>query len=467
MPLAMDDLRKTTVSRKDKRRFVVPQLLETADDLELCADFCRYFAQLTQKQRTQKDYSEQYLTERAGGDFKLVRGLTTAFLRFYSWEGQVFTDKVGPEEYARLQKFDLLNPSALRLALYDYVNSALMNGFAGASAWERSETLDLFAAGMGLKPEQIEELLWLDGEENARLTLRRRKDGELFRPPTAAEVARHYNRLAIETLLYNSSEIIFGLGQALPALLIKRIGYLSKVYHIPYDLEYNALGEIQLRLYGPAEAFGPPTKHGERLASLAFAILALDRKLADPTAARSLREEAEAYSGPHTTILEAKPIKTRSGTKLATPVRTAIAQIYLRDKLYHFDLLSFAHTFRRLDEEEEANTGTGNEVREAQVVYKPVEKNHPENDFDSSVEESFYAEFKALGREGQTTGWQLEREPEALAVPEENLLFIPDFALSRGKRRVWLEIIGFWTPAYRIRKLEKLEKLKRRGGFDL
>ncbi|MEI6045692.1 MAG: hypothetical protein WCS37_15200 [Chloroflexota bacterium] len=27
MPLAMDDLRKTTVSRKDKRRFVVPQLL--------------------------------------------------------------------------------------------------------------------------------------------------------------------------------------------------------------------------------------------------------------------------------------------------------------------------------------------------------------------------------------------------------------------------------------------------------
>ena len=54
----------------------------------------RYFAQLAGDRRTQKDYSQQYLTERAGGDFKLARGLTTALLRFYSWESQDFSGKL-------------------------------------------------------------------------------------------------------------------------------------------------------------------------------------------------------------------------------------------------------------------------------------------------------------------------------------------------------------------------------------
>ena len=487
MPLALDDLRKKTVaSRKDKRRYVIPQLLENPAEIELCRDFCDYFGLLIKDGRTQKDFSEQYLTERAGGDFKLARGLTAAMLRFYGWENQVFSDKIGPEECARLQEIGLSNSSALRLALYDYVNSSPMSGFGGTTAWERYDTLDLFGAGIGLEPDKLEELLWLDNEENARLGLRRRKDGELFRPPTGPEVARQYNRLAIQTLLYNSSEIIFGLGQTLPAQLIKRIGYFSKEFHIPYDLDYNALGEIQLRLYGPAEAFGPPTKHGERLARLAFIILALANKIGDPEAERAALPEAEPYSGPRTTIFDEKkpkPGKTsRKKTAVASPLRSAIALVHLRDKLYHFDLLSLSHTLQREEAEEipavdvnEAQalppatiTQSGNLILEAKAPYhpKPVISN-PSQDFDSSVEARFYAEFTALEREGQTAGWQLEREPEALAVPEENMIFIPDFALRRGKRRVWLEIIGFWTPAYRARKLEKLEKLKRKGDLDL
>jgi predicted nuclease of restriction endonuclease-like RecB superfamily len=357
-----------------------------------------------------------------------------------------------------------------------------MSGFGGSTEWERGETLELFSAGLGFEPGQVEELLWLDAEENDRLVLRRRKDGESFRPPTPGEVARQYNRLAIETLLYNSSEIIFGLGQTLPAALIKRIGFFSKEFRIPYDLEYNALAEVQLRLYGPAEAFGPPTKHGERLARMAFIILALANKISDPEI--QAIENEEDFAGPHTTILDEKPAKTGKKVTIkpgvsASPLRSAIAVVHLRDKVYNFDLLSFAHTIRRVDEESTdaaANSASPDanaavpEIRETKASYKAVPQlpaATPDAEFDSSVEARFYHEFAALEREGQTAGWRLEREPEALALPEENLLFIPDFALLRGKRRVWLEIIGFWTPAYRARKLEKLGKLKKKGGLDL
>lgn len=474
MPLSLDDLRKsTTANRKDKRRYVVPQLLENSEETSLCEDFCRYFAQIAQDGRTQKDFSEQYLTERATGDFKLARGLITAMLRYYSWESQTFSDKLAMAEVERLQEIGLSNPSTLRLALYDYVNQSPMSGFAGSTEWERADTLDLFAAGIGFEPDKVEELLWLDAEENAKLKLRRRKDGELFRVPDGAEVARHYNRLAIETLLYNSTEINFNLGQNLPVALMKRIGYFCKDLRIPYDLEYNSVGEIQLRLYGPAEAFGPPTKHGEKLARLAFIVLALSKKAISGEWLEG--GEGESYEGPRTTILDEKPAKTtkKSSTKKgekASPIRSAIASVVLRDKLYHFDLQNYAHTFARPEETEEIATeataetpaiATPNAIRETKASYSVT------SDFDSSVEARFYEEFSALEREGQTTGWQLEREPEAVAVPEENLLFIPDFGLRRGKRRVLLEIIGFWTPAYRARKLEKLEKLKRRGGFDL
>ncbi len=488
MPLSFDDLRKTTITgRKDKRRFVLPKLLETPGEIELCEDFCLYYANLEKEKRTQKDFSLQFLTERAEGDFKLARGLNTAMLRYYTWESQIFKDKLSPAECNRLESLGLPHPSSVRLALYDYVNQLPMNGFGGATEWERGETLELFGAGIGLEPEQVEELTWLDAEENARLALRRRKDGELFHPPSGPELARHYNRLAIETLLYNSSEIIFGLGQNIPALLIKRIGFLSRELRVPYDLEYNALGEVQLRLYGPPEAFGPPTKHGERLSRLAFTVLALGRKLEDPEIEKA-NAEATIFQGPRTTIFDKKTKKANTSKQPGqknpapySPLRSALGLVHLRDKAYHFDLLNLAKSYTRPQQEEEVEeiptnltastelekTPERNGLKETRAVYSVNEKPKTPEDFDSSVEAQFFKAFSALQREGQTTGWQIEREPEALAVPNENLLFIPDFALRRGKRQVWLEIVGFWTPSYRARKIEKLEKLKRRGGIEL
>jgi hypothetical protein len=62
-------------------------------------------------------------------------------------------------------------------------------------------------------------------------------------------------------------------------------------------------------------------------------------------------------------------------------------------------------------------------------------------------------------------GWRLEREPEPLLL--EQSIFIPDFAFTRGQRRIYVEILGFWTPSYRERKIAKLQQLSGRNDLLL
>jgi len=72
--------------------------------------------------------------------------------------------------------------------------------------------------------------------------------------------------------------------------------------------------------------------------------------------------------------------------------------------------------------------------------------------YDSSVEESFARRFRAL-----ETRWVLLREPGLISTPAG--ILIPDFAFELGGRRIYLEIVGFWTPEYLEKKISKLNSL--------
>ncbi|MCJ7631173.1 DUF790 family protein [Candidatus Bathyarchaeota archaeon] len=91
----------------------------------------------------------------------------------------------------------------------------------------------------------------------------------------------------------------------------------------------------------------------------------------------------------------------------------------------------------------------GNYIREAIGEEKRV--------FDSGVEEDFALRFDSLG-----TGWKLVREPGPL--PVGNHVMLPDFLFEHGELRVYLEIVGFWTPDYLVDKLRKLDAVR---GVDL
>jgi predicted nuclease of restriction endonuclease-like RecB superfamily len=73
--------------------------------------------------------------------------------------------------------------------------------------------------------------------------------------------------------------------------------------------------------------------------------------------------------------------------------------------------------------------------------------------FDSLVEEDFASRFKALNSE-----WQLKREPEPVIAGQQ--VIIPDFSFEREGSKLYMEVVGFWTKEYLLRKIAKLKKTK-------
>ena len=72
--------------------------------------------------------------------------------------------------------------------------------------------------------------------------------------------------------------------------------------------------------------------------------------------------------------------------------------------------------------------------------------------YDSSVEEKFARRFNAVGSK-----WSVKREAEVVSAGR--WAFIPDFVFELGGRKVYFEIVGFWTKEYIERKIAKLKLL--------
>jgi predicted nuclease of restriction endonuclease-like RecB superfamily len=70
--------------------------------------------------------------------------------------------------------------------------------------------------------------------------------------------------------------------------------------------------------------------------------------------------------------------------------------------------------------------------------------------YDSSVEREFASRFDGLKSE-----WLLKREPEPILTGKQ--VMIPDFSFERDGVKVYMEIVGFWTDDYLLRKIEKLK----------
>ena len=73
--------------------------------------------------------------------------------------------------------------------------------------------------------------------------------------------------------------------------------------------------------------------------------------------------------------------------------------------------------------------------------------------YDSAVEENFANRFNALN-----SGWRLKREPEPVIAGK--YVLIPDFSFERENAKLYMEVVGFWTTEYLVRKIAKLKKIK-------
>jgi predicted nuclease of restriction endonuclease-like RecB superfamily len=86
-----------------------------------------------------------------------------------------------------------------------------------------------------------------------------------------------------------------------------------------------------------------------------------------------------------------------------------------------------------------------------------IEPGKDEIEFDSAIEKEFYQlSFR---------GWTIRREPTVLKAGQ--YAFIPDFSLERNGTRIYVEIVGFWTPDYLKHKIQKINQLKEKESMIL
>ncbi|HEY4386995.1 MAG TPA: DUF790 family protein, partial [Ktedonobacteraceae bacterium] len=262
--------------------------------------------------------------------------------------------------------------------------------------------------------------------------------------PTPQEVAALYNQWVFEAALYNASSVHFAIDcraflpvsatpdqTALPlesglGAVIKRLCYLARRLGVYYDLTYGPGETLQggthllhLTLYGPQDVTGAPQQYGLRLARLCRLLLGYGTRNEERTRSR-----------------------TQGKKTLGTAIVEAEATVHFLQRAYTFEMHD---RLLALLPPQTSDTGR---------------TSSPQDDlYDSTVELQFAEAFQGMARSRGVDGWRLEREPEPLLLSQS--IFIPDFALTRGEKRIYVEILGFWTPSYRERKLQKLQELQK------
>jgi predicted nuclease of restriction endonuclease-like RecB superfamily len=424
------------------------------------------------------------------GDYRLAHCLINILSAWYHWQQrdwQMVVKELGNDILERFLEANLTSPAQLRLALFNFVNERF-DGFLDAQT--RSGALEEFAGIYGGTDQQgkpalavpdLEYLLALDSDEETVLVR------ETPHAPGAEEVASLYNQWVFEAALFNASDVHFTIDCAAFIKLqddgayktttgigavIKRLCYLSRKLGVYYDLAYDSYsltGQtspsiLHLTLYGPQEMTGAPQQYGLRLARLCRILLGYS------TSVQSRRHgPAFAKTLPASAILQAE------------------ATVYFLQRSYRFvmdaTLLKLLPSTPEtgIIETQAASTvsspSSDDQTRDRQIREISQPYNVPSSIYDSSIEQSFAEAFRSLANSDGADGWLLEREPEPLLLDHLSTetaisamsygIFIPDFALTRDNQRIYVEILGYWTPAYRERKIAKLQLLKERDDLVL
>ncbi len=388
------------------------------------------------------------------GDYRMANCLIATLSNWYSWQPREWTPVVQAMG-ATAELLALASPVQLRLALYTYVNEHY-HGFL--SVQHRGEALQAFAAQFQLTSADLEYLLLLDSEEEAVLT----RQGPQAPEPSAVAVL--YNQWVFEAALFNASSVRFVIDCAAFAArqvsadrsaapftttgigsVIKRLGYLARRLGVYYDLEYAPSTQLPadevvasspllaLTLYGPQDVTGAPQQYGLRLARLC-------RMLLGYGVAKNSSSQSSS--------------RPRRKSLLPAGIVQAEARIHFLQQAYTFSMTANLPDLLPAPESQ-VNTSTPSSRQSSDESEL----------FDSSIEQSFSEAFISLATSNGADGWQLEREPEPLLLDKG--IFIPDFALTRGQKRIYMEILGFWTASYRERKVQKLQQLQGRDDLLL
>ncbi|HMA35811.1 MAG TPA: DUF790 family protein [Chloroflexia bacterium] len=260
---------KKTVRRSasDGRTYIYPHRLSSAPaarQREVRAQLSiaiRYFETMVGQRRTAFDPDALVSLF---GDPKLARGLVVALARYYRYRPLQYGEVVPLAVADSLFEKRLGTPAALRANLFRFVNTAPRRGFTAEG--DRGDLLSSFGADLGLDPEQLADLLWLDGEENWVLTR--------LATPEPHDVIAVYDFLALEAVLRYASKLELQLRPP-TAALGRDLRLLLGYYGLQCALPEAAPGQAwPVTIHGRADARGSWARHGKRLVHLLVRLLA-------------------------------------------------------------------------------------------------------------------------------------------------------------------------------------------------
>lgn len=297
------------------------------------------------------------------------------------------------------------NPARIRKAVFE---ESARKGFA-LTENERKEIISAAARTLQLQSQtavdDILEAMWSDLDDNLVL------DQFNATGVDARTLAGWYNLSLMQTLLFRSTKLDFFVsgGQSWKNVL-RRVKRLGLMYYLHHHSD-----RITCSLEGPPSLFKLTDRYGTSLAKLLPSIVF--SRGAWQIDAEILRKTMDGEKR----IYSFKITENGIPPLLADPIR------------HHYDA---------------RENGKG--------AKKSSFPSAPDSYFDSVVEEKFARKFLDLGA---GLGWKLVREPDPLIV-SGGRAFIPDFLFVKPRRKkVYLEIVGFWTPDYLQRKFQKLAEI--------
>jgi uncharacterized protein len=350
-------------------------------------------------------------------DYRLVRGLSTLLERRCQFKPVITPDSGngGGRE---------ITPVHVRKLLWE---ESSRRGFA-LSQSQHDDIVRAVASKMEISQSQIKQLMWSDLEENMIL--------DRFDSIGYEELIGWYNLSLMQTLLFNCTKLEFSVyGGVNWKHILRNVKHLGLMYDLQVrfrgneradeaneidnddetrlDLVHtnpkadNRKTEIICSIDGAASLFKLTERYGTSIAKLLPSIIASPRWSLNAWTVR----------------------KTMSGKKIyAFKISWSEAQQYV-----------IGVPFRSRDGGSRSTTEY----------------------FDSSVEEKFANRFEQIANK-----WELKREPDPLVITSGSA-FIPDFVFEKYGKKVYLEIVGFWTKEYLERKYRKIIDILSNKDVDL
>lgn len=418
----------------NKGKNISPVFCRPVDDsfheLKLAADLIKQFEESFRKRETKRLLGERIaLLESSFDDYKLVRGLHTLLERrciFSSWN-----HAESPANITGNYSVNNLDPFNIRKNLFE---ESLAQGYA-LNDRERKEIINSVASKIRISHETIIREMWADLEENMVL--------EGFKTIEPEKLISWYNLSLMQTLLFNSTKLEFcvrgGFNWKRTLRAVKKLGLMYNLHYRqkerPQEDQKKASNQKPNEDINPADSGSGNSAH----ASSKYdnnVLCSIDGPL-------SIFKLTDRYGTSIAKLLPSIIVSEEWSIEALIVRKTAT----LGKKIYEF-MTSSAES---PDLPSESDLFANNSNIKNRILEKTSSSfSSLDDSFDSSVEQKFASKFEQF-----SNGWKLIREPDPL-IMSNGKGFIPDFAFERYGIRVYLEIVGFWTNDYLVRKIQKI-----------